>query len=94
MIDLTYKKKVTPDKLRGLFRAEFALLGGPSSCLISQESIQLDLWLLTIPLSYSMVAISDKTFIFVNCASEAGGSSPGRVERARQISQTLEKKRV
>jgi hypothetical protein len=94
MIDLTYKKKVTPEKLRGLFRSEFALLAGPVSLPDEPGKYPMGFMATHFPLSYSMVAISDKTFIFVNCAFEGGGSSPGRVERTRQISRTLEKKRV
>jgi hypothetical protein len=92
MIDLVYKKRVTPDKLNGLFRAQFALLGGPASLPDQPGKYPIVFFASHYPTLYSMVAISDKTFIFVNCASEGGGTSPGRVERTRQVSRLLEKK--
>ncbi len=92
MIDLTYKKRVAPENLHGLFRAEFALLGGPASLPDEPGKYPIGFMATHFPPSYSMVAISNETFIFVNCASEGDGSSPGRVERTRQISRTLERK--
>jgi hypothetical protein len=92
MIDLAYKKRVAPDKLNGLFRAQFAHLGGPASLPDQPGKYPMGFIATHLPALYSMVAISDKTFIFVNCASEGGGRSPGRVERTRQVSRQLERK--
>lgn len=94
MIDLTFKKRVDAEKLRGLFRAEFVALGGPINLPDKPGEYPPGGFLTyTYPALYSTVAISDKTFIFVNCASEGRGRSPGRIERTRQISRTLEKKK-
>ena len=92
MIDLTFKRSLAPEKLHGLFRAEFALLGGPASLPDKPGTYPIGFMATHFPDYYSMVAISEKTFIFVNCASGGGGTSPGRVERTRQISRVLERK--
>lgn len=93
MIDLSYKKRVVPEKLRGLFRVGFVELGGPVNLPDEPGKYPVEGFITTHwPAAYSMVGISDKTFLFVNCASEGQGNSPGRVERTRQISRTLERK--
>lgn len=93
MIDLVYKKRVNAERLRGLFGAEFVTLGGPISLPDKPGQAPAGGFITyTFPDLYSAVAISDKTFIIANCASEGNGSSPGRIERTRQISRTLQKK--
>jgi hypothetical protein len=94
MIDLTYKKRVAPEKLPGLFKAQFALLGGPAGLPDKPGQYPIVFIATRYPAAYSKVAVSEKTFIFVNCVSEGNGSSPGIVERTRQISRILERKGV
>ncbi|HKO36674.1 MAG TPA: hypothetical protein VJV21_09360 [Pyrinomonadaceae bacterium] len=92
MIDLEYKKNVRPQTMSKLFDVDFTELGGPID-LPDKPGQQPRGGFITThwPNFYSMVGISAKTFIFVNCASSGGGESPGRVERTRQISRILEK---
>jgi hypothetical protein len=93
MIDLVYKKRVNAERLRGLFGADFVTLGGPINLPDKPgEAPKGGFITSSFPDLYSAVAISDKTFIIANCASEGNGRDPGRVERTRQISRTLQKK--
>lgn len=92
MIDLEFKKEFKPEKLQNLFGVGFALLGGPATLPDKPGQYPIAFFATTYPSNYSMVGISDKTFIFVNCASGGEGSSPGRVERTRQVSRVLEKR--
>lgn len=91
MIDLEYKKNIQPDKLMNLFNIEFAHLGGPASLPNKPGQYPIPFFPTGFPPAYSMVASSEKTFIYVNCGT-GDTSSPGRVERTRQISRVLEKK--
>ena len=93
MLDLAFKKRVDVQRLPRLFGAEFVTLGGPVSLPDKPGQYPPGGFIATgFPALYSVVAISDKTFIIANCASEGQGRSPGRIERTRQISRTLQKK--
>ena len=92
MIDLEFKKDFSPDKLRNLFAVNFAFIGGPAPLPDKPGEYPRPFFATHFPAAYSMVGISEKTFIFVNCESGGGGSSPGRVTQTRQISRALEKK--
>ena len=92
MIDLTFGKRFEVQKLSNLFAVEFAGLGGPISLPDKPGQMPGGFLATSYPAYYTKVAISDKTFLIANCASEGGGSSPGRVERTRQISRGLERK--
>jgi hypothetical protein len=89
MIELEFKRNVSPEKLRNLFGVGFAPLGGPASLPDKPGQYPVPFFATTFPLAYSMIGVSEKTFIYVNCASTAG--DPGRVERTRQVSRVLEK---
>lgn len=91
MIDLEFKKDFDPLRLRNIFAVNFAWLGGPASLPDKPGQYPIAFFPTHFPGFYAMVGISSKTFIFVNCASSGGGTSPGRVERTRQISRVLEK---
>jgi hypothetical protein len=93
MIDLEFKKYVSPEKLPRLFGVQFEALGGPVS-LPDKPGLypNVGFSVTRYPSYYSMIGISKKTFIFINCASAHLGSSPGRVVRTRQVSRVLEKK--
>jgi len=92
MIDLNFAKRYDARKISNLFVVQFALLGGPISLPDKPGQMPGGFWATSFPTYYTMVAISDKTFLIANCASEGRGSSPGSVERVRQISRVLEKK--
>jgi hypothetical protein len=92
MIDLTFKKSYDAEKISNLFAVRFALLGGPASLPDEPGKYPVPFIATHFPPYYSLVAISEKTFLYVNCISGGGGSSPGIVERTRQISRTLQKK--
>jgi hypothetical protein len=92
MIDLTFKKGLDAERISNLFAVNFALLGGPASLPDKPGQYPVPFFAIGFPPSYSTVAISEKTFLFANCISGGGGSSPGTVLRTRQISRTLEKK--
>lgn len=92
MIELEFKKNFQPEKLSKLFAAPFAWLGGPADLPDKPGQYPISFFPTHFPAYYNMVAVSGKTFIFVNCASGGDGRSPGRVERTRQISRVLEKK--
>ena len=91
MIDLTFKKGYDAEKVSNLFAVRFALLGGPASLPDKPGQYPASFFATGFPPSYSMVAISEKTFLYANCISGGGGSSPGTVLRTRQISRTLQK---
>lgn len=92
MIDLEFKRNVSPEKLTRLFGVPFEALGGPVN-LPDKPGLypNVGFSVTGYPPYYSMIGISEKTFIFINCASGPGGS-PGRVVRTRQVSRVLEKK--
>jgi hypothetical protein len=92
MIDLTFKKGYDAEKISNLFAIRFALLGGPATLPDNPGQYPVPFIATAFPPYYSLVAISEKTFLFVNCISGGEGSSPGRVERTRQISRALQKK--
>ncbi len=92
MIDLEFAKKYEATKLSTLFAVEFAALGGPISLPDKPGQMPGGFIAMGYPPYYAKVAISDKTFLLANCASQGGGSSPGVVERTRQISRVLERK--
>ena len=92
MIDLEFKQRYTPDKLPNLFAVNFALIGGPAPLPDKPGEYPRAFFATHFPAAYSMVGISEKTFIYVNCESAGGGTSPGRVTRTRQISRALERK--
>ena len=92
MIDLTFKKGYAAEKISNIFAARFALLGGPASLPDEPGQYPIAFIATHFPPYYSLVGISEKTFLYVNCISGGGGSSPGIVERTRQISRTLQKK--
>ena len=92
MIDLTFSKTFEVQKLANLFGVEFAGLGGPISLPDKPGQMPGGFIATGWPNYYTKVAVSDKTFLIANCASQGGGSSPGYVERTRQISRLLERK--
>jgi hypothetical protein len=93
LIDLEYKKNIGPQMMSKLFAVGFTELGGPIDLPDKPGQYPRGGFITTHwPNFYSMVGISAKTFIFVNCASSGGGNAPGRVERTRQINRVLEKK--
>jgi hypothetical protein len=92
MIDLTFKKSYDAEKISNLFAVRFALLGGPAGLPDKPGEYPVGFLATTFPAYYSMVAISERTFLFANCMSGGGGSSPGIVQRTRQITRTLQKK--
>src|SRR5688500_7647027 len=91
MIDLTFKRGFDAEKISNLFAVRFALLGGPASLPDKPGQYPVAFVATGFPPSYSLVAISEKTFLFANCVSGGGGTSPGTVLRSRQISRTLQK---
>jgi hypothetical protein len=92
MIDLDFAKRYDAKNISNLFAVQFALLGGPISLPDKPGQMPGGFLATTFPAYYTMVAISEKTFLLANCASEGRGTSPGTVERTRQISRVLEKK--
>ncbi|HJQ71247.1 MAG TPA: hypothetical protein VKA70_19880 [Blastocatellia bacterium] len=90
MIELEFKRNVSPERLSNIFAVEFALIGGPASLPDKPGQYPIPFYATTYPDYYSMVGISAKTFIFVNCISSRG--EPGRIERTRQVSRVLERK--
>lgn len=92
MIDLTFKQGYDAEKISNLFAVRFALLGGPVSLPDNPGQYPRPFIATSFPPNYSMVAISEKTFLLANCMSGGGGSSPGTVLRIRQISRTLQEK--
>ena len=92
MIDLNFAKRYDVKKISNLFAVPFAVLGGPINLPDKPGQMPGGFLATTYPAYYTMVAISDKTFLIANCASEGNGTSPGSVERTRQISRVLEKK--
>ena len=93
MIDLEFKRVISPDKLKRIFGVHFEGLGGPVNLPDKPgEYPNIPFYPTHYPSYYSMIGISEKTFLLINCASSGGGTSPGRVERARQISRVLQKR--
>jgi hypothetical protein len=92
MIDLKLGKRSEAAKLSNLFAVEFAGLGGRISLPDKPGQMPGGFIATSYPPYYTKVAVSDETFLIANCASEGRGSSPGFVERTRQISRVLERK--
>jgi hypothetical protein len=91
LIELEFKKNVSPKNLKDLFGVEFAHIGGPSTLPDKPGQYPAPFFATGFPLAYNMVGISDKTFILASCTTSIS-DDPGRVERTRQISRVLEKK--
>jgi len=94
MIELAFKKNVTPEKVNSLFGVEFATVGAPGglSDLPNQPGKYPARFVPTLyPFSYYLIGISDKAFVWVDC-STGDARLPGRIDRTRQISRVLERK--
>ena len=94
MIELQFKKYLSPLRVNSLFAVEFAIVGvqsGPSDLPDKPGKYPVRFLPDYYPFRYNVVGISDKAFIWVDC-STGESRDPGRVDRTRQISRALEKK--
>ena len=94
MIELQFKKNLSPLRIQNLFAVEFAIVGvqsGPSDLPDKPGKYPVRFLPDYYPFRYNIIGISDKAFIWVDC-STAESRDPGRVDRTRQISRVLEKK--
>jgi hypothetical protein len=94
VIELDFKKILSPLRIQNLFAVEFAVVGvqsGPSDLPDKPGKYPVRFLPDYYPFRYNVVGISDKAFIWVDC-STGESRDPGRVDRTRQISRALEKK--
>jgi len=96
MIQLEFKKNITYDRLDGIFGVEFALIGGQTGASdLPNEPGKYPVRFIptAYPFSYSLIGISEHAFIWVDC-STGDVARPGRVDKTRQVSRTLQKSEV
>ena len=94
MIELEFKKEVAPLKLSNLFSVQFVVVGpqsGPFDLPNEPGKYPVRFIPTFYPFSYSMIGISDKAFIWVDC-STGDARTPGKIDRTRQVSRVLERK--
>lgn len=94
MIELDFKKDLSPLRLKNMFPVEFAIVGvrsGPSDLPDRPGKYPVRFMPDYYPFRYNEVGISDKAFIWVDCGT-GESRDPGRVDSTRQISRLLERK--
>lgn len=94
MIELEFKRNVAPQHLDSIFGVEFAVIGaasGPSDLPNEVGRYPARLIPEYYPFAYNLIGISDNVFILADC-STGDAARPGRIDRTRQISRTLQKK--
>jgi hypothetical protein len=94
MIELDFKKNLSPFKIDSLFAVEFAVVGvqGGTFDLPNEPGKYPVRFLPTLyPFTYGMIGVSDKAFIWVDC-STVDARIAGKVDSTRQISRVLERK--
>jgi hypothetical protein len=91
MIELEFRKTVKPENLKDVFGVDFAHIGGPSPLPDKPGEYPRPFFPTGFPATYYEVGISPKAFLLATCTTSIP-EDPGRVEKTRQISRTLEKK--
>jgi len=90
MIELEFGKNLKPEKLKGIFGVEFAIVGGPSDLPDKPGRYPRPFVATHFPDSFTLVGISDYAFMWANCSASTG--VPTGVDRVRLVTRTLEKK--
>ena len=93
-IELDFKRNVSPQNLDNIFGLEFAVIGattGPSDLPNQPGRYPARFIPEYYPFAYNKIGISEDVFILADC-STGDAARPGRIDRTRQVSRTLQKK--